>query len=123
MASVNDLASLIMQELENYSEEVDNAMQKEIEVLSKEIVKDLKNDPVIPEKSGDYKKKFYVKKLAQGTGSKRVVIANRKYQITHLLEHGHATRNGKRSKKYEHWIHAQDKADMLPDRIKEAIEG
>ena len=122
MSSVNDLSALITQELNNYSEEIDNTMQGEIEKLSKEIANDLKNDPIIPEKTGKYRKGFYVKKLAQGKGYKRVVVANKKYQLTHLLEYGHATSNGGRAKDFPHWAKAQEKADTLYENMKEAIK-
>ena len=122
MASVEDLANLIAQEMEQYSEDVDDIMQKEIDKISKEIVKDLKNDPIIPEKTGDYKKKFYAKKLGQGKGYKRVLIANKKAWLTHLLENGHAIKTGGRTRAYPHWKHAQEQADKLAERIKEAIK-
>ena len=122
MASVDDLAKLIAHEMEQYSEDVDDIMQKEIDKISKEIVNDLKNNPIIPEKTGDYKKKFYAKKLGQGKGYKRVLIANRKAWLTHLLEHGHAIKTGGRTKEYPHWKNAQEKADTLVDRLKEAIK-
>ena len=121
MADVNNLAAAIAEELGKYSAEVDEAMQGEIDKTSKEIVKDLKNDPIIPEKTGDYKKSFYAKKLGQGKGYKRVVVANKKYRLTHLLEKGHVTRNGGRTRAFPHWVHAQEKADTLAERIKGAL--
>ena len=120
---IEDLAKTITAELKTYTKEIDDTMQDEIDRLSKELVKDLENDPIIPKKSGDYRKGFYLKKLAQGNGYKRNVIANKKYQLTHLLEYGHLKRNGtKRTKEFPHWEHAQEKADTLPQRIKEAVE-
>lgn len=124
MANVNDLADLISEELGKYSEDVDIKMQDEIDKLSKEIVKDLKNDPIIPERTGKYKKSFAVKKIAQGKGYKRVVVHSKAphYRLTHLLEKGHVTRTGGKTQAYPHWAHAQEKADTLPDRLKEALK-
>ena len=114
---IDDLAATIMQELQEYSEEVDEVMQDEIVKKAKKVTKDLKNNSNIPVKSGDYKKSFYFKKLAQGRGFVRCVVANRKYQLTHLLEHGHATKNGGRVKAYPHWEQAQKEVDTLDEDI------
>lgn len=115
--SIDGLADAIAEELESYSEEVDQAMQKEIDTLSKEIVNDLKNNPVIPEDTGEYKKDFYTKKAAQGMGFKRNIIANKKHQLTHLLENGHLTSTGGRTRAFPHWEDAQKMADTLPERL------
>ncbi|MEG1520133.1 MAG: hypothetical protein RR458_04020, partial [Clostridia bacterium] len=88
-----------------------------------EIVKDLKNDAIITIRSGRYKKSFYAKTVAEGRGYKRIKIANRQYRLTHLLENGHLTRNGISStRKFPHWIHAQETAETLPKRLEEIIQ-
>ena len=55
-------------------------------------------------------------------GYKRNLVASKKYQLTHLLEYGHLTRSGTRTKAFPHWQHAQEIADTLPERLKEVIE-
>lgn len=113
---------MIMDELRNYSEEVDNKMQKVIDEVTKEVLNNLENNPVIPKKTGEYSKSFYKRKLAQGKGYKRNLIASKKYQLTHLLENGHLTRSGTRTRAFPHWKQAQEIADTLPDRLKEVIK-
>lgn len=120
--SIDKLAEAIAEELEAYSEEVEIGMNEEIETLSKEIVNDLKNDPIIHEKTGEYKKSFRIKKVASGNGYKRNKIYNKKHQLTHLLERGHETRNKGRTKAYPHWKHAQEKADELPERMQRRLQ-
>lgn len=123
MSSVNtdDLASAIVGELEKYSDEVDEIMQDEIDKLSNEIKLDLSNDKNIPKRTGKYAKSFYVKKIAKGNGYKRNVVANKKYQLTHLLEYPHATRNGGSTRAFPHWKYAQKKAETLPNRIERRL--
>ena len=121
VVSIDDLADIIAEELESYTEEVDRVMQDEIDALSKEVVKNLKNNPIIPEETGKYKKSFYLKKEAQGRGYKRNRIANRDYQKTHLLEDGHLTSNGKRTRAFPHWKEAQELADTLPERLEKKL--
>lgn len=119
---INDLASAIAKELTQYSKEAENAVKDEIDKLSKELVKDLKKDKNIPKRTGKYKKSFYVKKLSEGKGRKKVVIANKIYRLTHLLEKGHVNfYGGMRTKAYPHWIHAQRKANELPERIERRL--
>lgn len=121
--SIGDLVTAITNELTQYSEEVDEIVKDEIDKLSKELVTDLKSDKNIPEKTGKYKKSFYVKKLSEGKGRKKVVIANKVYRLTHLLEKGHVNFHGNmRTKAYPHWIYAQRKAEELPERIQRRLE-
>ena len=119
--SIDDLADVIAEELESYTEEVDDLMQDEIDKLSKEVRDNLKNNPDIPEKTGEYKKSFYIKKVAQGKGYKRNRTANKKASLTHLLEDGHLTSNGKRTRAFPHWKEAQELADTLPERMKKKL--
>lgn len=51
------------------------------------------------------------------------VIANRVYQLTHLLEFGHATRNGGQTKKFPHIRQTEDKYQVkLIEGITQDIE-
>lgn len=116
--SVDGLSDAIMQELTEYLEGEEEIIDEGIDEISAELVLGLKNDPVIPKRTGKYKKSFYHKKAAKGIGYKRNVVANREYRLTHLLEDSHLTRNGTtRTKAYPHWATAQQKLDELMEGL------
>lgn len=121
MSDIDELSQLIAKELQEYSEEVDESLQLCVDEVTEEAYMDLSTNPIIPKKSGKYAKSFYIKKVAAGKGFKRNRIGNKKPQLTHLLERGHITRNGGRTKSYPHWEHAQKIADTLPERFEKVV--
>lgn len=125
LSDIGDLAEVIRQELEDYSAKADEIMQEEIQKLGEDIVVELKGNAIIPQRTpGEktYKKKFYIKKIGRGLGWSRIVVANKKYELTHLLEYGHVTRNGGRTRAFPHWKQAQQTVETLPERVRKALE-
>lgn len=56
-----------------------------------------------PKKSGKYAKGWAVKEVKHGIGASTWVVHNKtSYQLTHLLEKGHAKRNGGRVRAIPH---------------------
>lgn len=89
MAKGNDLSAEIMRCLKEYTDEVVEALEKTEKELAKEAVRTLKQTS--PKKSGKYAKSW-----TQTKQGKKRIVHNRRYQLTHLLEKGHAKRNGGR---------------------------
>ncbi len=116
MADVSELAELIVKDLEGFYEETDANMQHLIDEVTNEALTELRNDPNIPVQTGLYKKGFYKKTLAKGRGYKRNAIGNKVYQLTHLLENGHLTQNGRRTRAFPHWKQAEE---FVEKRIEE----
>ncbi len=124
--TVDEFAKLITKSLEDYKEGVEEIIENVIHEVAEDTLEDLESNPIIPEQTGEYQKGFYLKNIyrgrGKGKGMHKIVVTNKKYQIGHLLENGHATRNGKRTKAFPHWVDAQKVADTLPERLKEALE-
>lgn len=71
------------------------AMQDALITAGNEAVKELKSTS--PKRSGKYAKDWAVKKVAKKNGAIEVTVYNKKhYQLTHLLENGHALVRGGR---------------------------
>ncbi|MGE4213777.1 MAG: HK97 gp10 family phage protein [Anaerotignaceae bacterium] len=123
--SIDQLASLIAKSLEGYAEDVEEKIEYVITETAEETKKSLEQNPNIPEQTGDYKKGFYTKVMYKSKGKKgyKMVVANKKYRLTHLLENGHVKKGGGRTRAYKHWEEAQAVAETLPERIRGAIEG
>jgi hypothetical protein len=89
MAKIDDITSAIADHLRQYTQEVQEEIKEASNDVTKDGVKQLKRRS--PRRTGKYAKGWTRKK--QGSG---YVVHNRVYQLTHLLEHGHAKRGGGR---------------------------
>ena len=95
----NDLSD-ITKLLKDYTKEVTEGVQNAAIKVGEEAVRELKNSG--PKKSGKYAKSWKIKVL-EGDGSINVIVHNSKYyRLTHLLENGHANRDGSRTRGKPH---------------------
>ena len=78
--------------------------------LSKTVKKDIQANA--PKRTGRYKKSWAIKKTAESSNSLTMTVHSKdRYQIAHLLEHGHAKRGGGRVAGREHIAPAEEKGN------------
>ena len=75
--------------------------------------------------TGKYKKAFKIKTTFENARTKRNTwyVANGEHRLSHLLEEGHATKNGGRTQAFPHIKYGAEYAqNNLPRKIQEAID-
>lgn len=98
---VDALAKEITKALEGYADDISVVVEEAANKVGKEAVEEVKQKS--PKKRGSYSKGWALKKDKLGKSKYSVKIHNKTdYQLTHLLEFGHATRNGGRTKAIPH---------------------
>ena len=88
---VDDLAGEIALAVRTYTEEVGAAIEEAVKETAQALAADLRETS--PKKTGEYAKGWTYRKEAPGSYR---VYNEKKPQLTHLLEHGHAKRGGGR---------------------------
>ena len=119
--SVNQMAEAITQSLGEYAELSNEVMKQSVTEVSQFVKKDIQvNAPV---RTGKYKKSWAAKKVQENANSLTMVVHSRdRYQIAHLLEHGHARRNGNRVAAIPHIAPAEQKgAEELKEKIEQGL--
>lgn len=115
---IERLAEELAAGLLEYSDEVTQIVKKAVEDVSKSTASELKTTS--PERTGAYAKDWTSRKSYEDRRSKRKTVYNKDhYQLTHLLEFGHAKRNGGRVPAKEHIKAAEEKAQQ---EFEEAIK-
>lgn len=93
--SIDGLAGAIVAAVDEYTADVIAAIPAVLDATAKETLTDLRARS--PKLTGSYAKGWRVKKAVGGNGGQSRVIYNKTdYQITHLLELGHAKASGGR---------------------------
>lgn len=117
MSSVDDLADLVMDGLREYSELADTAMKKAVRKTAASVRKEISENA--PKRTGDYAKSWATKKVTENSHKLEITVHSKnRYQLAHLLEHGHAKRNGGRVNGKPHIAPAEENgADLLESLI------
>lgn len=105
---IDDLADEIMEGLIDYAEIATDTVKQAVKKAGNTVKKEIQTNA--PSATGKYKKSFKVTKKKETSNSLTVTIHSKnRYQLTHLLEKGHAKRGGGRVNAIPHIAPAEEK--------------
>ena len=121
MTYVDDMAIEIMKGLMEYAELADTEMKKAVRKTATAVKSDISANA--PKRTGRYKKSWVAKKVKESSHTLEMTVHSKdRYQIAHLLEHGHAKRGGGRVAAIPHIAPAEEHGEeMLANLIEEAL--
>lgn len=110
----------IAEALTEYDQRIADETKRIADEVAKETVDELKKTS--PKLTGSYRKGWRKKQTFANERTKRNTVYNETdYQLTHLLEYGHASRNGGRVRAIQHIAPVEQAAiEALQERIEAA---
>lgn len=98
---IDGLADAVMEELNNYADTTTTGVKTAVKKAANTVKKDIGESA--PAKSGRYAKSWRSKATKESsTALEMTVYSPTRYMLAHLLEHGHALRNGGRTRAIPH---------------------
>lgn len=105
---VDQLANTVMKGMEEYAKLATEDLKKDVQKAAKTVQDDIKTNA--PKKTGRYARSWSSKKTKETSDSiEYTVHSKNRYQLTHLLENGHAKRGGGRVRAIPHIAPAETK--------------
>lgn len=120
---IDKLADEITKGLKVYADLAIDDMKKAVRKSGNSVRKEISQSA--PKDTGAYAKSWSVKKTKETSNSLEVTVHSKnRYQLAHLLEHGHAKRGGGRVAARPHIAKAEENAiDTLEQEILKALGG
>lgn len=113
----DDLGKVIGAELQAYAKKITEDVKESAQAAAKFAESELKREGVSPKLTGDYKKGWRSQVSFENSQEIRMTVFNKTdYQLTHLLEHGHAKRGGGRVEAKPHIGPTEEKAETMFER-------
>lgn len=123
MPAIN-LAQEMKAILTDYTDEVMHAVVDALEEVAEDSASKLHSAGDFKNRTGKYRKGWKAETEKKRTYASASVYNKTRYQLTHLLEYGHANRDGGRSKSFEHIATINEQAqEQAVKKIMEAIKG
>lgn len=121
MTSIDNLADEIMKGLTEYADLAESEMKKAVKKTATSVKKEISANA--PKRTGKYAKSWTTKKTKENSHTLEMTVHSKnRYQLAHLLEKGHAKRNGGRVNGKPHIAPAEEKGvQMLEALIKGAL--
>lgn len=120
---IDGMADAIVRELSAWSKEIVGALKEEVQAVGEDTAKELRQTS--PKRRGAYARDWASKVTYDDWQDIRVTVYNKRhYQLTHLLENGHAKVNGGRVNGIPHISVAEENAARdLEKKVKVRISG
>lgn len=120
---IDNLANEIMEGLKEYADLASDDVKKAVRKAGNTVRKEISENA--PKDTGAYAKSWSVKKTKETSNSLEVTVHSKnRYQLAHLLEHGHAKRGGGRVAARPHIAQAEENAiETLETEIEKALGG
>lgn len=121
--SIDQMNDAIMEELEKYAGLASDEMKAAVKETAASVRKDIQAGA--PVDTGKYKKSWSVKNVHEDSESIDLVVHSRnRYQLAHLLEHGHVKRGGGRVPAQPHIASAEERGnEKLVQTIEQKLKG
>lgn len=121
--SIDEMDNAVMDELEKYADLAADELKAAVKETAASVRKDIQAGA--PVDTGKYKKSWSVKNVREDSESIELVVHSRnRYQIAHLLEHGHAKRGGGRVAAKPHIASAEQRGnEKLVQTIEQKLKG
>ena len=119
--SIGNMADAIMQELNAYADTTADGVKTAVQKAAKTVKSEIQAGA--PVKTGAYKKSWAAKNTAESANKLEITVYSRnRYQLAHLLEHGHAKRGGGRVAARPHIASAEQSGiEQLEQEIERCI--
>ena len=121
--SIDAMADAIMEGLQEYADMATDDMKAAVKKAAKTVRKEIQAGA--PVKSGAYQKSWTTKTTKESSVALEIVVHSKnRYQLAHLLEHGHAKRGGGRVGGKSHIAPAEQHGiEQLETDIERALRG
>ena len=120
---IDQLVAAVMEGLTEYADLAADELKKVVKKAGNSVKKDIQEGA--PKDTGAYAKSWSVKNVKETSNTIELVVHSRnRYQLSHLLEFGHAKRGGGRVPAKPHIAAAEQAGiEQLEKEIQKALEG